>query len=399
MINIYAGIFITALIIAFVFTPAAIKIAPKIGAIDIPQDSRRAHTKPMPRFGGMAIYIGTISGLAIFLHNDPKVLGLIVAGTVMYIVGIIDDLRDMDAKVKFLCQIGCALILYFAGVNISFVRNPFVDGYIFFPWFISLFITVIWIVGITNTINLIDGLDGLAAGVSFIASVCIAYSAFISRQYTVAAAMLAIAGGALGFLPFNFHPAKIFMGDGGSLFLGFMMAGVSVLGSAKGATLIATIVPFLVLFIPIFDTAFAIIRRAASGRPIMEADKGHLHHRIMATGLGQRRTVLILYGISATMGVVAILVVKREIFEASILMLVAATFIYLIIEEHANAKIYQRKRARQTVMLINEGAEIAAHNERKKETAKQKEISNESNDGVRNKAGSDQDGPAGQKTE
>jgi UDP-GlcNAc:undecaprenyl-phosphate GlcNAc-1-phosphate transferase len=203
---------------------------------------------------------------------------------------------------------------------------------------VSFIITVIWIVGLTNTVNLIDGLDGLAAGVSCIASACIAYAACLSGQFTVGLAMLAVTGAALGFLPFNFHPAKIFMGDSGSLYLGFMMAVISILGSTKGATLIATIVPFLVLGLPIFDTAFAIIRRWVNGCPIMTADKGHLHHRIMNTGIGQRRTVLIMYCISAIMGMVAVLVVERIWVQSLVLIVVAAVLVCVFVADHTTMR-------------------------------------------------------------
>lgn len=327
--------FLTAFILALAFTPVAIKIAPLIGAVDIPKDNRRMHTKPMPRFGGMAIYIGIIGAMLIFMPMDTKLLGVIAGGTLIFIVGIIDDLKGMPAKVKLLCQIVCALILFQFSVRISGMANPFGDGYIVFPWVISLLITVVWIVGITNTVNLIDGLDGLAGGVAFIASLCIAYTAYISHYPTVSIAMLAIAGGALGFLPYNFNPAKIFMGDGGSLFLGFMLAGLSVMTPVKGATMLAMVVPVLVLALPIFDTAFAILRRVVNKRPIMEADKGHLHHRIMAVGLGQRRTVLTLYGISGVMGVAAILMSRDLFIESGLLVIIAATFIYVFVTDRS----------------------------------------------------------------
>ncbi len=216
--------------------------------------------------------------------------------------------------------------------------------------------TVIWIVGITNTINLIDGLDGLAGGVAFIASITIAYTAFINGRTEACMAMLAIAGGALGFLPFNFNPAKIFMGDGGALFLGFMLAGLSVMSPMKSATMLATVVPVLVLGLPIFDTAFAILRRVINKRPIMEADKGHLHHRIMAAGLGQRRTVLTLYGISGVMGVAAILISRDLFIESGLLIIIAATFIYVFLTDPnstslnlkaVNAEALEKKQKKQ----------------------------------------------------
>ncbi len=329
----YILIFMVAMVLAIVFTPAAIKLAPKIGAIDIPKDSRRMHTKAMPRFGGMAIYIGTVSSMLIFLPYSTGLMGVIAGGTLMFFVGIIDDLKGMPAKVKLGFQILCAVILFEFSVRIEFISNPFGGGYYFFPWVVSLLVTVIWIVGITNTINLIDGLDGLAAGVSFIASICIAYTAYIHGRTDISMAMLAIAGGAAGFLPFNFNPAKIFMGDGGSLFLGFMLAGLSVMSPMKSATMVATVVPVLVLGLPIFDTAFAILRRLINRRPIMEADKGHLHHRIMAAGLGQRRTVLTLYGISGVMGVAAILMSRDLLIESGLLVVIAATFIYVFLTD------------------------------------------------------------------
>ncbi len=319
--------------LALIFTPVAIKLAPKIGAVDIPKDNRRMHTVAMPRFGGMAIYIGTIGAMLIFLPIDTNLIGVIAGGTIIFIVGIVDDLKGLPAKLKLVCQIGCAFILFQFSVRISFISNPFGEGYYFFPWIVSLIVTVIWVVGITNTINLIDGLDGLAAGVAFIASISIAYTAHIHGRTEVAMAMLAIAGSAAGFLPYNFNPAKIFMGDGGSLFLGFMLAGLSVMSPMKSATMVATVVPVLVLGLPIFDTAFAILRRLVNRRPIMEADKGHLHHRIMAAGLGQKRTVLMLYGISGVMGVAAILISRTMLIESGLLVMIAATFIYVFLTD------------------------------------------------------------------
>ena len=325
--------------VAFLLTPLAIYIAPKVGAVDIPKDGRRMHSKPIPRFGGMAIFAGTEIGLFVFLHHDPKILAMLLGGALIYAVGVYDDIRGMPAKVKFVLQILCAVIVYFGGLQIDFVKNPLnPSSYISFSPAVSFVITVLWIVALTNTVNLIDGLDGLAAGVACIASVCICYTAILSGQFDVGLAMLAVAGGALGFLPFNFHPAKIFMGDSGSLFLGFMIASISTYGNTKGATLIATIIPVLVLGLPIFDTVFAIVRRWVNGYPIMEADKGHLHHRIMSTGIGQRRTVLIMYCISAIMGMVAVLIVLRVLIVAAVLMFVAGMLLCVFIADHHSIK-------------------------------------------------------------
>ncbi|MFA5527940.1 MAG: MraY family glycosyltransferase, partial [Peptostreptococcales bacterium] len=189
--------------------------------------------------------------------------------------------------------------------------------------------TVIWIVGITNTINLIDGLDGLAAGITAIASFSMAYIAYLNDRPEVALITLAIAGGTLGFLPYNFNPAKIFMGDGGSLFLGLMLATVSIIGPMKGAAAIATVMPVLVLGLPIFDTAFAIYRRLLNGKSIMEADKGHIHHRILSKGMNQKKTVIILYALSGILGVSAILVNKNMILETTVLIILTSALIYV----------------------------------------------------------------------
>ena len=307
--------FVTAFALALLFTPVAIKIAPKIGAIDVPKDGRRMHTKAMPRFGGLAIFAGTIGSLAIYAGDNEKIIPVLIGGTMIYILGVVDDLKNLNAKVKFGGQLLVAILMYYMG----------------------FIVTVLWIVGITNTINLIDGLDGLAAGNAAISALCIAYVAYIhGDQYgmmIVCLAMLALAGGCLGFLPFNFFPAKIFMGDGGSLFLGFMIAALSVVGPLKRSTIIAVVVPVVVLGIPIFDTFFAILRRVVNKRPIMEADKGHLHHRLMASGYGQRRAVLMLYGVSATMGMAAVLISRELYKDAFVLVGIATIYLYVFLTD------------------------------------------------------------------
>lgn len=355
--------FFTAFVLALCCTPLAIKLAPKIGAVDIPKDARRMHTKPMPRFGGMAIFLGAMISIAwVIWFGWPMLLeefekmgadiiqqpvrhmfGVLLGGGLIYILGVIDDLKGMPAKVKFLGQTLIACIPYAFGIRIEFVTNHFGtmfgDTHSYFPGIASFVITIIWIVGITNTVNLIDGLDGLASGVAAISSLCLAYTAYIHGSYLPALGMLALAGAALGFLPYNFHPAKIFMGDGGSLFLGFMLATLSIVGPMKSATIMAVIVPVLVLGVPIFDTAFAILRRLINHRPIMEADKGHLHHRLMASGMGQRRTVLTLYGISGVMGVAAVLF-SRDLFVETVgLIGIAGMYIYVFLTDANNWRL------------------------------------------------------------
>jgi len=329
--------FFTSFALALTMTPFAMQIAPRIGAVDIPKDGRRMHTKAMPRFGGMAIFIGTMASLIIYAGTHEKMIPVIIGGTLIYILGIIDDLKNLPAKFKFLYQAGVATLMYAMGLRITLITNFFGEGALHFGDVVCFLVTVIWIVGITNTINLIDGLDGLAAGLAAIASLSIAYVAYIHGDkygmLVVCLAMLCVAGSCIGFLPFNFHPAKTFMGDGGSLFLGFMLAVMAVVGPLKQATVIAVVVPVIVLGIPIFDTAFAILRRVASGRPIMEADKGHLHHRLMDSGFGQKRAVLMLYGISAIMGMAAVLVSRELYKDAFVLGCIAVVYLYVFLTD------------------------------------------------------------------
>lgn len=333
--------FLTALVLSFVITPLSIKLAPKIGAVDIPADDRRMHSKTMPRFGGLAIFVGSTIAMVIFLRFDPRIVTIIIGGCLIYILGIIDDIRRLPAKVKFMGQIAVACIMYMGDVRITFITNYFGEGNSQLGAVLCFVVTIIWIVGITNTVNLIDGLDGLAAGTAAIASLCIAYASYIHGTYLTSGAMLALAGAALGFLPYNFHPAKSFMGDGGSLYLGFILATTSVLGTVKSATLVAVIIPVFILGFPIFDTAFAIFRRVVNKRPIMEADKGHLHHRLMNMGYGQRRATLMLYGISGIMGVAAVTFSRGLYVETAGLAAITLMYIYILLTdaEHAVPQI------------------------------------------------------------
>ena len=223
--------------------------------------------------------------------------------------------------------------MYVNGIRIEFITNFFGEGNNQLGDVLCFIFTIVWIVGITNTINLIDGLDGLAAGTTSIISLCIAYAAYIHGTYVTAGAMLAVAGGSLGFLPFNFYPAKSFMGDGGSLYLGFMLSSLSVLGTVKSATLFAVTIPVLVLGVPIFDTFFAILRRWINKKPIMEADKGHLHHRLMNLGYGQRRATLMLYGITGIMGVAAVLFSRGLYVESAGLVAITMMYIYIFLTD------------------------------------------------------------------
>lgn len=352
--NKYFFVFLVGVIISFVMTPFAKKIAYKVGAIDVPKDDRRVHKKPIPRMGGLAIYLGvlvsiflavkifgrhSIIGSQIIFGQDimNQIYGMLLGGTLIVLMGIVDDIKPLSAKVKLAVQIISALILIKFGMKIEMMNIPFIDKTIKL-YALSIPITIFWIVGITNTLNLIDGLDGLAAGVATIAALSLSYVAFVNGRDITVIMTLAIAGACVGFLPYNFNPAKIFMGDTGSLFLGYMLAAISIHGLVKGATAIATVVPVLALGLPIFDTTCAILRRLLNGRPIMEADKGHLHHKLLSTGMGQKRTVLILYGISGIFGVSAALMSKSKSWDSVIIIIAASAIMYINMSMHRYKK-------------------------------------------------------------
>ncbi|GMB01349.1 MraY family glycosyltransferase [Pelosinus sp. IPA-1] len=299
----YIVAFTVALAVAYFVTPRVKDLAIKVGALDAP-DARKVHTRPIPRMGGLAIYAAFVLAVLASMYVSREVLGLLVGGTVILIVGIIDDLKPLPARVKLLGQIVAASVLVMFDIRIEWLTNPFGD--MLYVEYLSIPLTILWVVGLTNTVNLIDGLDGLAAGVSTIASVTILLVALQQNFWTVAVLTAALAGSALGFLQHNFNPAKIFMGDTGSMFLGYMLAAISILGAVKSAATIALIVPIVALGLPILDTAFAIIRRYMSGRPIFKPDKGHLHHRLLEMGLTQKQAVLLMYVISGCLGLSAI---------------------------------------------------------------------------------------------
>ena len=298
--------FLIALIVAYVLTPGVKKLAIKVGAVDKP-NARKVHTHAIPRLGGLAIYVGFMAAVLFCVPVLHELLGLLLGCTAIVALGIWDDICNIPAKVKLVGQIVAACIPIAFGIQIEWLTNPF-GTLIVLPELVAIPVTIFWIIGFTNTVNLIDGLDGLAAGVSFIASVSMFLLAYTMNQYLPAMIIVAMAGAALGFLQYNFNPAKIFMGDTGSMLLGYTMAVAAVLGLVKTAATIALVVPLIALGLPILDTLFAIIRRKMSGVPIFQPDKGHLHHRLLALGMSQKQAVLIMYFVSIVLGIVALFV-------------------------------------------------------------------------------------------
>lgn len=313
MSNIYVLAIITALI-SFIITPLVKKFAIKVKAIDIPKDERRIHTKPIPVMGGLAIYISFVIGT--ILYNGiltTSQLGIIIGVTIIVMGGMIDDIKELSPKYKLLIQVIAAGCLLASGVRISIITNPFRE---FYPYlnigWINIPVTIIWIVGVTNAFNLIDGLDGLAAGIAFISSVTLMIVSIINGRLEAAFLTAVLSGAILGFLPYNFNPASIFMGDTGSQLLGFLLAAISIEGAIKSATAFVIAVPILAFGLPIYDTLFAMIRRKANGKSIMQADKGHLHHRLLDMGLSQKEAVIIMYLLSAILGGISIIAMQMS---------------------------------------------------------------------------------------
>lgn len=296
-------LFLISLIIAAVLTPPVRRLALRIGAVDRP-DSRKVHSRVMPRLGGLAIFLAfVISVLLLMRPLSAASKGLLAGATVIVAVGILDDLFSLSPLVKLAGQIGAAIVAVLFGIRIEFLTNPF-DSYI--PTgIISVPLTIFWIVGVTNAVNLIDGLDGLAAGVSVLASLTLSLVAASAGRSEVAALALALAGSGVGFLFYNFHPARIFMGDTGSMFLGFTLATLSVAGYLKGAAFLSLVIPVFILAIPILDTLFAIVRRFLNRQPIFKPDKEHLHHKLLSLGLSHRQAVLLIYLLTGIFGATA----------------------------------------------------------------------------------------------
>lgn len=324
----YAGVFLLSLVIAALSTPIVKKLAYKLGAIDVPRDERRVHNRPIPRMGGLAIYLAFTICSLYFSGFDKRVAGIVIGGTLVVIMGIIDDIKTLKPMPKFAFQIAAALVLISFGISVKSITVPFFTrggslniGYFGIP------VTLIWVVGITNAINFIDGLDGLACGIGLISSLTLFGVAIISGRDISVLLTVVLAGACMGFLPYNFNPASIFMGDTGSQFLGFTLAAISIQGAIKSAAAVAVAVPILALGLPIYDTLFSMVRRKINKKPMSQADRGHFHHRLLDLGLTQRQAVYIMYIVSGLLGIFAILAMEMSSKKSYTLLIVVCSLV------------------------------------------------------------------------
>ena len=340
---------ICAGLIALTVTPIVRVFAYKIGAVDIPKDNRRMHKKPMPLLGGLSIFLGFTISWLLFCDITPSMVAAWLGGLLIIIIGILDDKYALNAWIKLIGQIAAAAIAVgFGGVQIDHI-NLF-GNYIHFG-VLAIPITILWIVGMTNAINLIDGLDGLACGVSAISSTSLLIVTLMHADLEVAMLTAILTGACIGFLPFNRNPAKIFMGDTGALFLGYMLSILSIIGVFKTTAVVSFLIPVIIFGYPLFDTVFAFARRILQGRSPFSADRGHLHHRIIDMGFNVRQSVSILYCICSILGILAIMLSEQRAI-ASLVILVVALIIGLF-----NYALIKNKNTR-TLTGLQETAEF-----------------------------------------
>lgn len=294
-----------AVLLTLAFTPVAKRLAVRVGAYDRPV-ARSVHARPMPHLGGLAMFAAFALTVVARGTGGREMWGILLGGAAMVALGIVDDFRGIHPAAKLAGQVAVALLTVWFGVRIEWITNPL--GGMWYAGAYSIPLTVLWMIIVINTVNVVDGLDGLAAGICSIASLTLLFVALRAGQAHVVTLTAALAGCALGFLPYNFNPAKIFMGDAGSMFLGYALAAISVEGPLKSATTVALLIPVLALGLPLFDVSFAVVRRLLNGRPIYQADREHLHHRLLELGLTQRQVALVMYGVSGCLGLGAVLI-------------------------------------------------------------------------------------------
>jgi UDP-GlcNAc:undecaprenyl-phosphate GlcNAc-1-phosphate transferase len=318
----YLAIFFVAAFSSITFTPLLRRLCERFGLLDEVTDARRVHRKPVPRLGGVAIYFSILFALSLLLliHNDLttalrsirwKFPAILIPSTLVFLFGVYDDLRGTKAPAKFVVQGLAGVLLYAMGGRIEVLSIPFV-GPVELPYAVGFALTVIWVVGISNAFNLIDGIDGLAAGAALFASVVMVTVALMTFNPFVSVVAIAMTGALVGFLRYNFNPASIFLGDSGALFLGFLLAALSVQGTQKASTVVAVTIPLLAFGVPIVDMSVAMARRFLSGRPVFQGDREHIHHKLLERGWSQRRVALALYGVCALFGLLAMLLVVES---------------------------------------------------------------------------------------
>ena len=368
----YLTLFFVSLILTLLLTPQARRLATALGAVDIPDNDRRVHKTPTPRMGGVAIYVAFLltllsvpllrSAVSHEFTSDLRWYGAIAApATLIFWLGVYDDLRGASAWLKVVIQILAAALLYGFGFGVSGLSLPF-GGALGFPWWLSFPLTALWVVGITNAFNLIDGIDGLAAGASAFALISILFFSVAGGNSAVSLTSAILIGAVIGFLYFNFHPASIFLGDSGSLFLGFMVAALSLAGSQKGTTTIAIAIPLVSFGLPVLDVGLAIVRRFLRGQPLLQSDRGHIHHRLLDHGLSQRQTAILLYGICGLFSLFGLLLLNPARSVSALVFCIVGVLVVIGVQrlrypefEELGSAIRRRVATHRKNMAVNVG--------------------------------------------
>ena len=339
-----------AFVIAYLMTPQVKRFAERLGAIDVPKDARRVHDHPIPRMGGLAIFLGFVISLLLFVDMSTQVTGILLGAVIIAAMGALDDIVALKPWVKLAGQLAAAVVAIRCGLVFAVISNPLSSADpIEIDW-LSIPLTVLWIVGCTNAVNLIDGLDGLAVGVSAISALTMLLVALFVSEPGVSVILAALTGACLGFMPYNLNPAKIFMGDVGSQFLGFVLSTVSIMGLFKFHAIITFRGPLQALAVPLADTTFAFVRRIGHGQSPFHADRKHFHHRLLAMGMSQKQAVAVLYGVSAILGLLAVLLAGNSAV-VRIVCLAAAFAISLTVWHfvfHGNTRLHLTPEEEQT---------------------------------------------------
>ncbi len=337
----FAALFIASFVLSYILTPLMVMLSRARGWVDHPSEERKIHEKPTPTLGGIPIFFSILIPLCVLFYwpNDPGnlfrekapvLLGLLIGILLMLCLGIYDDRKGAGHRIKFSVQILAAVVVYFFDFKISIISLPF--GLHLNLGHFALPFTILWVVGITNAINLIDGIDGLAAGVSLFATAALfVVSVIFERSFTSAIAV-AMCGALLGFLRYNFYPAQIFLGDSGSLVIGFLISAIGIRGSYKGATMVALAIPILALGVPIMDTLLAIWRRLWARKPVFSGDRDHIHHRLIEQGLSQSKAALLLYGLTVFFGAMAFLITLGNSQEIALTLLAFGIVTVVVIQ-------------------------------------------------------------------
>ena len=338
---------LSAFAVSYFMVPSVKRFAESVGAIDMP-NARRINKVPIPRMGGIAIFCGFMVSAILFVDLTDQVKGILIGSVIIAVMGGFDDIYNLSPWVKLSIQVAAAIVCVACGVVVDGITNFMADEeMVYLNQPISILVTIIWIVGCTNAINLIDGLDGLAVGMSTISATTLFIISFIVEDIhiNVSILLLCVIGSCIGFWPYNKNPAKIFMGDVGSQMLGFLLSSISVMGLFKMHALVTMLVPFLAMAVPLADTAFAFIRRILHGQSPFHADKGHFHHRLLAMGLTQKQAVTVIYGISILLGIFAYLMIGKTRNVKIICLIVAFVMVFSIVVYVL--KIYPRTHAKR----------------------------------------------------